>query len=318
MLNPHSVVARFLAASGFEREALGVKYDPAYPPVQKKAKELEKLSASYEKLYDVFSNFCRKMPPRGGYVEHQKKKLDYAKRLVEAVQTVLSTFQRGAGYTESFLKERPNSRDLQAAYAKCEKSYDDLAKKSAESEANFERNAATPDQLDPYLFTSPGYVKSLNGAFQHFHDEMAYAAKQSIGPKGLDPNASPEDKFKAFFTPELVRAAKTVASKLKKDKTACMVCGLDVMEDVNAHSERRALGLEHYAKEMTDKLQSNDPAAEAQYDLISSMVGKVSSMLKWDVIGAGAFAVQMARECGAPEAGQMFGTLVKAYAPLFK
>ena len=175
------------------------------------------------------------------------------------------------------------------------------------SEGTVDKLENAPTSSD--LFFLSDRITNLQKAVSNVYSIVAHAAKiRSIVPK-TDSSASPEEKFKAYQTSEVLSMAKACAKKLGSEPALCAALGLDVMEDVNAHSIQKTVQgtLDHYLTDITD----------ADWTIIRPLVGKVSGAIDWDVISAGAFLCVMLQLSRAPEASRVFDTLAKAYTRLF-
>ena len=167
--------------------------------------------------------------------------------------------------------------------------------------------AKTDAEADPYRFAGRKAMhlwRVFNYLMQNgdlFESAKAKGAKKS----------SPKDTFAEYFTPDVLARAKWGYVQLKQWDEACVVLGLDVLEDVNAHSERRLI--EPLLKEYVANYE-HSTEYEQFNKVMQGLVGKTSQGLDYDIIAAGAYMVALLELCKIPEARSVRIVLDKAFA----
>lgn len=310
MITSRLVMERFLAASDEGRSAgLSVKMDPIYKLAEKTFKTISKLVGKSYNVEEKLQGLLR----RGGRFLTPESTASMTSDIMQMQKEILTLLEDFDQSMKAFAKKHPDN-DMVGVAATYYKPIESFLKNYQENYATWEaghKAGELPSVVRfygvPYpgrLFVSGQGFSELAGAFMR---RLEQAAQENPRPSSPTSGATPEEAFERYFTPVVLSAAKTAYAKLKHSPAACLVMGGLVLEDVNAHRESAALGLSGYADQVT----------EADGDIMQGMVGKVSRVLSYDIILAGAFAVQMARLAKSPEAGPMFNKLARLYAPYF-
>jgi len=306
MTTAHQVLARYLGAATskeavFDVEAFA-KFHPVYNVVTKERRIGDKAMSQALR----FAEFAAKADRYKGDPSRIQPNLDKA---FQAVQALVASAGRVLKATDSFISEY--GKDLSSDYRK--NVLGDLVKWYKKLEADVQevtsdetyRASLVGESWTVSMFLNK--VSKMHANFTNLTASTEMAAKIRLaGPGPAAPDASPEDRFKAFKTRDIISMAKACAKKLGGKVAPCAALGLDVMEDVNSHKEQATVQgmLDHYVKEVT----------EDEYGGVRGLVSKVSGAIDWGIVDAGAFLVAILEVCHAPEAGRVQDTLAKAYA----
>lgn len=320
MITAKLVMERFLAASDEGRSAgLSVKMDPIYKLAEKTFNTISKLVGKSNKVEEKLQRYLIKyamfLKPGGNTTDLiYKTALEMVSDIMQMQKEILTLLEDFDQSMKAFVKKHPDN-DLVAVALTYYGPIESFLKNYQENYAMWEASFKASELPNAARFYGGLYPLRLFTSGRGFYDlekpfmiRLERAAQENPRPSGVAPGATPEEAFERYFTPVVLSAAKTAYAKLKHSPAACIVMGGLVMEDVNAHRESDALGLSGYANQVT----------EADVQLMQDMVGKVSRVLSYDIILAGAFAVQMARLAKSPEAGPMFKKLARLYERFFK
>ncbi len=308
----HRVLFRYLESAHLVNAAGFTKYHPIAKVVEKQLKTIVKAEAAALRFGKIIENAFR-------YHGDETKAKPNAEKMLQAVEILVSNakamVQAAEKYGDEIVNAANDARSMSvgAELFRWINNLNDRLESGELARRMQDLREASGFDLKITAWGIRSDIEKISQAAKNVDSEISNLAKVSIGsPTSVDPNASPEDRFRAFMTPEILSIAKTCAKKLGGNKAACAVLGGDVMEDVNAHSELRTIMpmLQPYYGD----IRSDEEAGKA----IGSLTGKVSSAIDWGVIQAGAFCATILKVVGAPEAERVIDTLAKAFAPLTK
>jgi hypothetical protein len=305
MSTSNRVLARYLTANRLV-EAFA-KFHPVYNVVSKAKKIAEKSFAQAKRYVDIASR-------AGGYKGDSSKIQPNLNKAFEAVDTLVRAAEGMHEPVKKFLADY--AKDLESDYRK--RVYTDLVKWSDKmysflGKTITDERFKTKFQKDSYGFGGfiDGTVSELYFSLLSLAGASELASKIPLkGPDQVAPNASPEDRFRAHMTRDIISMAKASAKKLGNKPGPCAVLGCNVLEDVNAHSAYSAImGLvEHYYDNLT----------EEDGKTVQGLVGRVSGALDWGIVEAGAFCAAIMKASSAPEAERVIDILAKAFDELTK
>jgi hypothetical protein len=307
MMTAQKVLARYLEAAMpkaayFDVEAFA-KFHPVYNVMKKERPIGDKAMAQANR----FMEFASKAESYKGDASRIQPNLDKAFVATEALVACAGRVLKAA---DPFISEY--GQDMSSDYRK--RILGDLVRWYRKLEDSVGKVTSADPYKERFVGRSYGIsrdVSTLHLNFANLTSAVEMASKiQMERPGQTAPDASEEDRFKAFMTRDIIAMAKASAKKLENKPALCAALGLDVMEDVNAHSAQSKVQsmLDHYVKDIP----------EADYDKVRGLVGKVSSAIDWGIVEAGAFLVAILQVSRAPEAGRVSDTLAKAFAEFTK
>jgi hypothetical protein len=277
----HLVVERFLRASGegdfkkyrtliekasaemrllprlldtYDRQAHGYKtqnLEKAKATQDKAIAKIKSVQEGYEKAFDLAKKFDASYKPT----------TDFKKRI----------------YTEDFAGWMQKGRAALSELEKMVKGLDDYF---------------PPIGLSSGLdgsFVAPGHnplvdVQRATGGIAGYWAELI---KPDPDPVDIPKDGSDEERFMAFLTPSIRRLAKSVASKIKKNKSIAAALVFKVLEDVNAHSSSTI------AEGIVSPLIENDE------QIVPNYTTDISHAIDYGLVEAGVFGVALMEEVGA-------------------
>lgn len=300
MQTARRVLARYLEASR-SVEAFG-KFHPVFDVVRKAGKVLQKAFAAAKRYAQIASKADSYKGDKSRVQPNAEKSwqaVDEMLKVAETIDKPVGDFIREYGQNlDSDYRKRVHA-DLMRWHEAMQKEIQDIRHNNS-----YYKEREVQQSFGVSLFDT--WRDKLYSATYNLISSTEMAAKIPLeGPGKVDPNASPEERFRAHITPAIVTMAKASAKKLGNKPGPCAVLAGDVLEDVNAHSELRSLMglLKHYY----------DAITEEERGAVRSLVGRVSTALDWDILAAGAFAAAIMKVSGAPETERVIDTLSKAF-----